>query len=41
MVSTAESTQSLIMWASVYAFWIVVGVGIVFIGIGFFRNRAA
>ena len=29
MVDTAESTRSLILWATVYGFWIVIGLGVV------------
>ncbi|GAI91724.1 unnamed protein product, partial [marine sediment metagenome] len=34
MVDLAKSTSSLILWASVYGFWIVIGLGVVLIVVG-------
>lgn len=41
MVDTAKSTRSLILWASVYGFWIVIGLGALLLIIGFSRASRA
>lgn len=40
MVDYAQSTKSLIMWASVYGYWIVLGLGVVMVLVGMLRRSA-
>lgn len=41
MVETAESTKTLILWASVYGFWILIGLGALLLLLGFYKASRA
>lgn len=41
MVELAESTSSLILWASVYGFWAIIGLGAVLVLVGIVRSNRA
>ncbi|MBG7617519.1 MAG: hypothetical protein IZT57_04025, partial [Chloroflexi bacterium] len=41
LTDKAIETRSLMLWAGVYGFWIVVGLGVLLAALGFFRATRA